>query len=145
MSLFERMGVEDSKKIILGAVGLLLLVVTVMGTLSYYRHQEEERLRREAEIVKAAAAVIEERMLKLDSAAVRVESSLRRKNINTDLVVAVNVNAKKQALEVVVTKKWFAQPESTQKKMARDMELVLREFLPPDGIPIWIVEEESGR
>lgn len=124
--------------------GVLLLVITLMGSLSIYRHRKGERLKREVEVKKAAAAVIEDRTLTMTSAAIRLESALRKKNVQTDLVAAINVNAETQNLQVVVTKRWLDQPEQAQKQMAQAMVLVLKGFSPPDGIPFVVVDEAGG-
>lgn len=122
------------------AIKIAVLILALLGSLGFYRHREQVRLEREAEISKAAAAVIEDQMLKLNSAAVRLESALRKKDIQTDRVAAINVNAEKQGLTVVVTKKWLEQPEQAKKEMLDAVVLLLKEFAPPDGIPFVVGE-----
>lgn len=121
------------------ALKVIVLILTLLGSFGFYRHREEQRVKREAEIAKAAAAVIEDRMLKLNSAAIRVESALRKKDIQTDRVAAVNVNTEKQGLTLVVTKLWLDQSEPTKKQMLETVELLLKEIAPPDGIPFLVV------
>jgi len=120
------------------AIKITVLILIFLGSLGYYRHREEQRVQREAEVAKAVASEIEDRMLKLNSAAVRLESALRKKDFQTDRVVAVNVDTEKQSLTLVVTKLWFEQPEQTKRQMLESVALLLKEFAPPDGIPFFV-------